>query len=165
MIKFTQLKEALKKKPCPNCDYESCQCGLQMEAVAPKDASEYDYEGDMAMTKLRTIMRNAKDLHDLMEPNTNLPEWVQSKITLANDYIQTAADYLKSEDIKEARSPLDQFRNETPEQKRAREEKKAKWEAAFQKTKEKIDQAFSPENIKKMKDEVQAAREKEMGNK
>jgi hypothetical protein len=34
---------------------------------------------------------------DLMEENTNLPEWVQSKITLAEDYISTAANYLRGE--------------------------------------------------------------------
>jgi hypothetical protein len=32
-----------------------------------------------------------------MQPDTNLPEWVQSKITLATDYLQTAHDYLMSE--------------------------------------------------------------------
>jgi hypothetical protein len=32
-----------------------------------------------------------------LEPQTDLPEWVQSKITLAADYIQTAADYWRSE--------------------------------------------------------------------
>jgi len=61
------------------------------------DAGEYGYEGDMAMTQLKSIIRNAKELHDHMEPQTDLPEWVQSKITLAADYIQTAADYWKSE--------------------------------------------------------------------
>lgn len=49
------------------------------------------------MTQLRTIIRNAQDIHDMMRPDTDLAEWVQSKITLATDYIQTAADYMKSE--------------------------------------------------------------------
>lgn len=61
------------------------------------DEGEYGYEGDMAMSQLKSIIRNAKDLHDMMEPQTDLPEWLQSKITLAADYIQTAADYWKSE--------------------------------------------------------------------
>jgi len=62
-----------------------------------KDAREYDYEGDMAMSQLRSLMFNAQDMMDLMEENTNLPEWVQSKITLAEDYISTAANYLRGE--------------------------------------------------------------------
>jgi hypothetical protein len=61
------------------------------------DQGEYGYEGDMAMSQLKSIIRNAKGLHDLLEPQTDLPEWVQSKITLAADYIQTAADYWRSE--------------------------------------------------------------------
>lgn len=63
-----------------------------------KDSREYDYEGDMAMSQLRSIMHNAKYMHDkLLTPTTNLPEWVQSKITLAEDYISTAVNYLNSE--------------------------------------------------------------------
>jgi hypothetical protein len=61
------------------------------------DQGEYGYEGDMAMSQLKSIIRNAQSLHDHMEPQTDLPEWVQSKITLAADYIQTAADYWRSE--------------------------------------------------------------------
>lgn len=61
------------------------------------DEYEYDYEGDMAMSQLKSIMTNAKLLHDMMEPNTNLPEWVQSKITLAKDYIETARDYMQTQ--------------------------------------------------------------------
>ena len=30
--------------------------------------------------------------------NSNLPEWVQSKITLAEDYIVTAHNYMMGED-------------------------------------------------------------------
>ncbi len=61
------------------------------------DEYEYDYEGDMAMSQLKSIMTNAKCIHDMLEPNTNLPEWVQSKITLAKDYIETACDYLQTQ--------------------------------------------------------------------
>lgn len=62
-----------------------------------KDPGEYDYEGDMAMSQLKSIMTNAKTIHDMLKPDTNLPEWVQSKITLAEDYIVTAANYLQAE--------------------------------------------------------------------
>jgi hypothetical protein len=36
-------------------------------------------------------------IKELLKPDTDMPEWVQSKITLATDYIQTAADYMYSE--------------------------------------------------------------------
>ena len=59
-----------------------------------KDPGEYDQEGDMAMTQLRSIMYHAQELHDQLNKDDNLPEWVQSKITLAQDYMQTACDYM-----------------------------------------------------------------------
>ena len=62
-----------------------------------KDSREYGYEGEMTMSQLKGITMHAKQLHDMLEPDTDLPEWVQSKITLAYDYIQTAADYMASE--------------------------------------------------------------------
>lgn len=62
-----------------------------------KDKREYGYEGDMAMSQLKGILQHAKSLHDMLEPDTDLPEWVQSKITLAYDYLQTAADYMSTE--------------------------------------------------------------------
>jgi predicted RNA binding protein YcfA (HicA-like mRNA interferase family) len=72
-----------------------------------KDPREYDYEGDMAMSQLRSLVFNAEDLIEMMDENTNLPEWVQSKITLAEDYISTAANYLRGE-LNEAVSPAQQ---------------------------------------------------------
>jgi hypothetical protein len=60
------------------------------------DAGEYDYEGAMAKTQLQTICRNADDLKNMLKDDENLPEWVQAKITKAEDYITTSLDYLKS---------------------------------------------------------------------
>lgn len=68
------------------------------EAVKDKfDIGEYDQEGDMAKSDLRSIMANAKRLHDMIEDSDNLPEWCQNKITLAEDYISTVANYLTAE--------------------------------------------------------------------
>jgi len=63
-----------------------------------KDPGEYDQEGDMAKTQLKTIMRNASDLADLLDDNENMPEWVQNKITKASDYMTSAYNYMASED-------------------------------------------------------------------
>jgi uncharacterized protein YecT (DUF1311 family) len=68
------------------------------EAIKNKfDIGEYDQEGDMAKSDLRSIMANAKRLHDMIEDADNLPEWCQNKITLAEDYISTVANYLTAE--------------------------------------------------------------------
>lgn len=65
--------------------------------MAKKDENEYGFEGEMVRSQLKGIMMNSKQLHDLLKPDTDLPEWVQSKITLAYDYIQTASDYMATE--------------------------------------------------------------------
>ena len=65
--------------------------------MANKEKQEYDYEGDMAMSQLKSIIANAQRMHDMLKVDTNLPEWVQSKITLAEDYISTASNYLQGE--------------------------------------------------------------------
>ena len=68
-----------------------------------KDSNEreYDYEGEMAKVQLRGIIRNATDLMNMMEDNTNLAEWVQNKITKAADYLDVARDYMVN-DVQEA---------------------------------------------------------------
>ena len=63
---------------------------------APVNYGEYDREGDMAKDQLRTIDSAAEELYARLDANENLPEWVQKKITLAVDYIDTARDYMKS---------------------------------------------------------------------
>ena len=71
------------------------------------DKGEYDYEGQMARTQLQTTMRNCEDLIDMIKDDENMPEWVQSKITLAQDYITTVRDYLQSkEELAESVSEL-----------------------------------------------------------
>jgi len=76
--------------------------GKKMKEIHPKlreakDSQEYDYEGDMAKSDLRSIMHHAKELHDMIDDNTNLAEWCQSKITLAEDYLTTVTNYMRSE--------------------------------------------------------------------
>lgn len=79
-----------------------------------KDESEYGYEGDMAITQLKTMCRHAEEFMGMLKPDTDLPEWVQSKITLATDYIQTAHDYMSSEmneELKGSQHKLDKNKN------------------------------------------------------
>ena len=60
------------------------------------DKGEYDREGDMALNQLHQIEDAAEELHSILDADENLPEWVQSKITKAVDYIDTARDYIKA---------------------------------------------------------------------
>jgi hypothetical protein len=58
------------------------------------DSGEYGREGDMAKEQMHTIVSAAKELHSILADEQDLPEWVQSKITKAMDYIDTARDYM-----------------------------------------------------------------------
>jgi hypothetical protein len=71
-----------------------------------KEKTEYDYEGDMAMGQLKSIIANSQRMHDMLSDDTNLPEWVQSKITLAEDYISTASNYMQGEMNEEKDMPF-----------------------------------------------------------
>ena len=57
---------------------------------------EYDEEGEMAKSQASTIADAAHELQRMLDDAENLPEWVQKKITLAQEYIDTARDYLKA---------------------------------------------------------------------
>jgi len=60
------------------------------------DEDNYDeYRGQMARTQLMSIAEKAADLAKDIKDDTQLEAWVESKITLAEDYIQTVYDYLR----------------------------------------------------------------------
>jgi len=84
----------------PNCVAEDVDYMFHplVEAAKAIDSGEYDYEGQMARLQLQTICRNSKDLVDMLSDDENMPEWVQSKITLAQDYISSVRDYLQSKE-------------------------------------------------------------------
>ena len=62
----------------------------------PANKGEYDREGDMADSDLRTAEEAARELQSILDADDNIPEWVQAKITKAVDYLDTSRDYMKS---------------------------------------------------------------------
>lgn len=61
----------------------------------------YDHEYSMARSELSTIIAAAKRLRKKMKGEGNIEAWVQSKITKAADYLDSAADYVDSGEMKE----------------------------------------------------------------
>ena len=61
---------------------------------------EKDHEYSMARSELDTILNATKRLKKKMKGEGNIEAWVQSKITKAADYIDTAADYIDSRESK-----------------------------------------------------------------
>ena len=98
-------KKILKKLSTPVSDYLKKKQPLNNE----NDPGEYDSEGSMAKSQLTSILNNAKEIKEMLTDNDNLPEWVQSKITKAEDYISTCKDYLKSEKTQKTENIKESF--------------------------------------------------------
>ena len=89
---WTGYKPVPGKKP-----YSKGSCTKEeLELNEKKDEMEYA-DPYMAVNQLKTIMHNAQEMIDMIGDKTDLPEWVESKITLAEDYIMTVANYMRSE--------------------------------------------------------------------
>jgi hypothetical protein len=67
----------------------------------------YDHEHSMARSEISTIISAAKRLRKKMKGEGNIEAWVQSKITKAADYLDSAADYVDSGEMKEQVKPLE----------------------------------------------------------
>jgi hypothetical protein len=78
------------------------QLKYNIATVHPGNFPEsYDHEHSMARSELSTIISAAKRLRNKMKGEGNIEAWVQSKITKAADYLDAAADYVDSGEMKE----------------------------------------------------------------
>ena len=89
-----KLKSEWKKKKT----YKQIKESLMLENhIAVAMGKELDDEGGMIMSQLDTIEDAVNRLRSAVgNSNMQLPAWVQSKVTLATDYIDTVADYMSS---------------------------------------------------------------------
>ena len=54
-----------------------------------------DGEGKMADSQLNRIADLATMIDEMVDDDTNLPEWFESKITKAQDYMSAVMNYMK----------------------------------------------------------------------
>ena len=90
------IKQAIMQR-LADLNKEAKENGLSVKE-AFDDSSEYDDEAGMAKGQLTTAEAAAAELRSILDADENLPEWVQAKITMAVDYLDTARDYMKSKD-------------------------------------------------------------------
>tara|TARA_R110001583_G_scaffold79522_1_gene214883 strand:- start:1116 stop:1478 length:363 start_codon:yes stop_codon:yes gene_type:complete len=70
----------------------------EMAALEDKHHMHHvDNEGKMAKRQLEQLAEYAMELSIMLQDNTQLEGWVQSKITLAQDYISKVKHYLEDE--------------------------------------------------------------------
>ncbi len=71
-------------------DDEPCGCPDMMH-------NHNNNEGSMSRSQLMHMRNYAEELMQMISDEDNLPEWVELKITLANDYIAKVKHYLEGE--------------------------------------------------------------------
>jgi len=87
-----ELKSQHKKKKTFKEMRQICE-----NHIAVAMGKEIDDEGGMIMSQLDTIESSVNRLRAVVrDPKMQLPGWVQAKVTLACDYIDTAAEYMNS---------------------------------------------------------------------
>jgi hypothetical protein len=89
---------------CPLCDKRETRSQCSYGEKAWDKVSVKDEEYSMARSELKTIHNALKRLEQKVgKGEGDLEAWVQSKITKAADYIDTAADYVTSGEMEEQR--------------------------------------------------------------
>ena len=63
------------------------------EAIIKEDDEQEEI--NMAITQLKSLIEKSNEALGMMKQGVELEAWVQSKITMADDYITTIRDYLK----------------------------------------------------------------------
>ena len=96
-------EEVEEKRYCPMCDKRETRSECSYGGKAWDKVSVKDHEYSMARSELSTVMNAVKRLQKKMgKGEGNVEAWVQSKITKAADYLDTAADYVASGEMEEA---------------------------------------------------------------
>jgi len=91
-----------EERYCPLCDKRETRSECSYGGKAWDKVSVKDHEYSMVRSELETLMNAAERLKAKVEKGEgSLEAWVQSKITKAADYIDTAADYVDSVEMEE----------------------------------------------------------------
>ena len=103
-IKKSHVKEDMEEnRYCPLCDKREGRSECSYGEKAWDKVSVKDEEYSMARSELKTIDAAVKRLMMTVgKGEGNLEAWVQSKITKAADYIDTAADYVAGGEMEES---------------------------------------------------------------
>ena len=99
----TKSEAVEEQRYCPLCDKRETRSECSYGGKAWDKVSIKDHEYSMARSELKTIVDAVKRLQmKVGKGEGDLEAWVQSKITKAADYIDTAADYVASGEMEES---------------------------------------------------------------
>jgi hypothetical protein len=89
-ITKTQLKQIIKEELE---EVKASMMGTDYASFPPHDF-EYKGEGSMAVNQLHRTEELANMLQGMISKDDNLEEWVESKITKAQDYLSSVLNYM-----------------------------------------------------------------------
>lgn len=72
----------------------------ETKALKEDDHMDPNDESDMAHAQLLIAIEACEQLASTIKPGMQLDSWVQSKLTLASEYLQSVSDYMNSEQNK-----------------------------------------------------------------
>jgi hypothetical protein len=96
-----QLQYDLEACDSPEDDYDDDDYEVA-EQINEDDYLQPDDESSMAKAQIKSIQSNASKLMNLLGDDEQLDAWVQAKLTKAEDYLDSAAGYLESEEDEQA---------------------------------------------------------------
>ena len=111
---------------------------------------ELDNEGGMALQQLKVAKDAAMELCDIIKKDDNLPEWVQSKLTKAVDYMDSVRDYMSSKDADEYVTEINDARKAELKRQEKAKVKKQKLDLVSKQKKQAIDRIKSQKRTAKM---------------
>ena len=87
-----QLRQIIKEelRLSEGCGCQACTAGKQCSC----NSHSKGREGRMARGQLARTAQIAEMLHQMIQDDTDLDEWVESKITKAQDYLSTVLNYM-----------------------------------------------------------------------
>jgi hypothetical protein len=99
----TKSEAVEEQRYCPLCDKREGRSECSYGGKAWDKVSVRDHEYSMARSELDTLVKAAEKIKKKVgKGEGSLEAWVQSKITKAADYIDTAADYITSGEMEES---------------------------------------------------------------
>jgi len=102
MVSNKIKEEHEEERYCPLCDKRETRSECSYGGKAWDKVSVRDHEYSMVRSELQTLMSAAQRIQKKVgKGEGSLEAWVQSKITKAADYIDTAADYIDSGEMEE----------------------------------------------------------------
>jgi hypothetical protein len=83
--------------------YEGGESGVKtfkLGKAPAKSGGDYEYAGRMTKSNLYNMAKHAMMLHDILQDNENVEPWVEEKIAVATDAMETVAEYMEYEKVR-----------------------------------------------------------------